>query len=122
MARNGDPGSSRRGPGWPERSGLLLASLVTFTLGAWVHRDRGTLALALAVSGAVLAVLGLLVPYLQDLTGTVGGVTLEISLAQLPPPIPAQPLGELRGQVLPDSSTKAYGALLCNPAGASTAW
>jgi hypothetical protein len=59
--------------------------------------------------------LGLLLPYLQGLTGTVGGVTLEISLAQLPPPIPAQPLGELRGQVLPDSSTKAFGALLRDP-------
>jgi hypothetical protein len=116
MARDGGPSSWRQGPGWWERSVLLVAGLGVFVLGAWVHRDRATLALALVVVGAVLALLGLLLPYLQELTGSVGGVTLEISLAQLPSSIPQQPLGELRGQVLPDSGTRAFAALLRNPA------
>jgi hypothetical protein len=41
------------GPMRAERLFLTLAGVVVFALGAWLHRDRATLAIALVVIGSV---------------------------------------------------------------------
>ena len=98
-----------------ERLFLIVAGALVFALGTWPHRNRPTPALALVVIGGVLIALGVILPYLQGLQGSVAGVTVQIALAQLPAPLSAEPLGELRGEVLPDSGSQAFVKMLRNP-------
>jgi hypothetical protein len=95
-----------------ERAFLIVAGIVTFLYGSWWHQSRGTLAVTLVVIGAVFTALGVILPYVQGLEGTVAGVTVQIALAQLPAPISGEPLGALRGDVVPDSGSEAFVQLL----------
>jgi hypothetical protein len=98
-----------------ERLGLVLAGVVVFVVGVWPHRDRATLAVTLVIIGAVLATLGAVLPYVQNVQGEVAGVSLQLALVQLPEPLSAEPLGALRGDELPDDSTHAFAMLLRHP-------
>jgi hypothetical protein len=100
------------------RDRLLLAAVgaVLLVVGLWPHRDRPTLAVTLVVAGAVLAALGALLPYVRNIQGEVGGFSLQLALVQLPAPLSTEPLGTLRGEVLPDSGSRAFSVLLRHPA------
>jgi hypothetical protein len=98
-----------------ERFGLILVGAAIFVLGAWVHRDRESLAVTLVVIGVVVGVLGTLLPYVRNIQGEVAGVSLQLALVQLPPPLSAEPLGALRGDELPDSGSAAFAKLLRHP-------
>jgi hypothetical protein len=95
-----------------ERIFLLLAGIAVFVLGAWLHRDRAALAGTLVVIGAVLVLVGVVLPFLQNVQGEVAGVAFQIELVRLPEPISAESLGELRGEVVPDSGADAFSRLL----------
>jgi hypothetical protein len=67
-----------------DQLGLALAGTVAFGLGAWVHRDRQNLAVALVGLGTLLLVLSALLPRLQSFSAKGGGLELAIGLVPRP--------------------------------------
>lgn len=66
-----------------EQYALAVCGVAVFVVGASVHRNRASLAVALVVLGVVMFVLAILLPRLKSLSANVTGIG-EISLALTP--------------------------------------